>query len=692
MIIKKIKLKNIRSYENLELEFPRGSTLLSGDIGSGKTSILLGLQFALFGLQPGQKGNAILKQGKDEAYVSLDLEVDGNNLVLERTIKKSKSGGISQDTNIITINGAREELSTSEMKNRVISILNYPGEFTKKSNLLYKFTVYTPQEEMKAIIEERPEVRLDTLRHIFGIDRYKRIQENADIFLQKIKESVKMKEVEIREINLLKERLIRETEEKISLAKEVTNLVVEYNLVLKEKEEADEKVASVQKTIEEKQRLDAEIGKEHVSLQAKQDLMVRMEKEISIMQKQISEKLDFSPERIKEISSLLERHKKNLEELNNKYMLLNSEISVINSKKETVFQIREKIAALDSCPTCQQSVGKEHKDKIGKRTQYEIEDLNRELEGKIQEKQKIIKEIENEKKLVKDYEMDKSKLDTDKIKFEHQKQIDTKIKSDMIVLDRTIVEIRDLDEKIRNIKTQLGKFEGIQDVFKRFKEEAEKSNKKARLKEITIAEKRKELQILEKQLDALQKDIKKKEEVRSQVTYLRELQDWLEEKFLSIIIMTEKNVMAKLRTEFSKTFNEWFGMLVPLGLSVRLDEDFTPIITNQDYDIEYDFLSGGERTAVALAYRLALNQVLNSLLSHIKTKDLVILDEPTDGFSAEQLTKMRDIFEQLKSEQMILVSHEQKIEDFVDHVIRIKKDGTSSVEKVSSFNNKNIRY
>ena len=183
MLLKKLKLQNIRSYEELEIKFPKGSVLLAGDIGSGKTSILLGLQFALFGLQPGQKGSSILRQGFDNAYAMLELEVEGEIIVLERTIKKAKNNSISQDSNIITIGEVREELSTSEMKDRVIRILNYPKEFIKKSNLLYKFTVYTPQEEMKSIIQEKPEVRLGTLRHIFGIDRYKRIKENSNIFL-----------------------------------------------------------------------------------------------------------------------------------------------------------------------------------------------------------------------------------------------------------------------------------------------------------------------------------------------------------------------------------------------------------------------------------------------------------------------------------------------------------------------------
>ena len=112
---------------------------------------------------------------------------------------------------------------------------------------------------------------------------------------------------------------------------------------------------------------------------------------------------------------------------------------------------------------------------------------------------------------------------------------------------------------------------------------------------------------------------------------MRNLQDWIEDKFLPLITITEKKVLAKIRVEFSDILSNWFNILVDLPLSIKLDEDFTPIITNQDYEIDYEFLSGGERTAVALAYRLALNQVLNSILSRIKTTDIVVLDEPTDG-------------------------------------------------------------
>jgi len=680
MLFKKLKLKNIRSYENLEIEFPAGSVLLAGDIGAGKTSILLGLQFALLGLQPGQKGASILRQGEDEASARLELEIDGENVILERSIKKSKAGAISQESSVITIGGRQEELSTSEMKDRVVRLLNYPKEFVKKSNLLYKFTVYTPQEEMKAIVQEKPEVRLDTLRHIFGIDRYKRIKENAQVLLQKVKESVKIKEILASELNLLKEKFTMENEKKITLVRETNNLEMERQKIQAQKQTIDEKLASAQKLIEEKREIDSEVSKLKVFSQGKYDLESRMKREMVLMQKQIHARVDFSEERLGAVTELFEKHKRNLEEKSARFLEITTQISVLESRKEQPLKLKDQITSLENCPTCLQSVSQDHKQRIEKTKQFEIEEIDRELEQKIQQKQIIVNDVEKEKELIRGYESDKNQLQQDKIKAEHQRTIETKIKSDAFVLDRTSNEIKELKIQIEELEAKSKTFEQSQENFNRIKDEAQGVGELVRLNEISSATKTKELEILRRRLEELSIEIKNKEKIRGQINYLRTLQDWIQEKFITMINLTEKNVMATLRGEFSQIFSEWFSMLVSESLSVRLDEDFTPIVTNQDYEIEYDFLSGGERTAVALAYRLALNQVLNSMLSRIKTKDIVILDEPTDGFASEQLDKMRDIFEQLKAEQIILVSHEQKIEGFVDHVIRVRKDGTSLIE------------
>lgn len=65
-------------------------------------------------------------------------------------------------------------------------------------------------------------------------------------------------------------------------------------------------------------------------------------------------------------------------------------------------------------------------------------------------------------------------------------------------------------------------------------------------------------------------------------------------------------------------------------------------MTRNTYTQEYGQLSGGERTSIALAYRLAFNTIVREV-SFEKPIDLLILDEPTEGFSKEQLFKLRGV-------------------------------------------------
>lgn len=63
---------------------------------------------------------------------------------------------------------------------------------------------------------------------------------------------------------------------------------------------------------------------------------------------------------------------------------------------------------------------------------------------------------------------------------------------------------------------------------------------------------------------------------------------------------------------------------------VGLDECFARVIHQEGHRMEVDALSGSEKTAVATAYRLALNEFIKRLVD--MDDSLLILDEPTDGF------------------------------------------------------------
>ena len=138
--------------------------------------------------------------------------------------------------------------------------------------------------------------------------------------------------------------------------------------------------------------------------------------------------------------------------------------------------------------------------------------------------------------------------------------------------------------------------------------------------------------------------------------------------------------MVTIYRLFNELFKEWFSILIDdETVYARIDDSFSPIIEQNGYETPFTYLSGGEKTSCALAYRLALNRVINDIIQNIKTKDLLILDEPTDGFSEEQLDKVREVLEKLQLRQTIIVSHESKIESFVRQTIRLKKEGDVSL-------------
>ena len=157
---------------------------------------------------------------------------------------------------------------------------------------------------------------------------------------------------------------------------------------------------------------------------------------------------------------------------------------------------------------------------------------------------------------------------------------------------------------------------------------------------------------------------------------------WFIELFLNLMTTMEKHIMISIHREFSHLLNEWFSILIE-NLDISLDDGFSVTVNQNGYQTDVESLSGGEKTAVALAYRLALNNVVNEVISTVRTKNLLILDEPTDGFSNEQLDRLREVLSQLNLRQTIIVSHEPKLESYVQSIIRIiKEDGVSRVTSI----------
>ncbi len=685
MKFKKIILDNIRSYTHEEITIPDGATLFAGDIGSGKTSILLAIEFALFGLQPGQRGSSLLKNGKDEGGVKLEIEIEGKQILLERTLTRGKT--ISQDVAAITIDGDRREISVTELKNEVLNLLNYPLEFSKKQNVLYRFTVYTPQESMKEIILDDPESRMNTLRHIFGVDKYKKILENAQIIVQKIKEEKKMHEVLSSQLDVNKEQKNIKEQELIS-KKDALSV---FEKVLHEKKfltlEQKQGIVEIEKKIEEKKQLQQEIEKTQLVISGKLEKINEnnnLSKELGNAIEEFK-KIKFEQKEIIEIENKISEKTLEKNKVQERVVHLLTQINSLNLKNQDHEKIKSNLARIDLCPTCLQDVDAVYKSNVLNKIENHLSENSNLLKNLTLEK-----EIESKKVFEIDLEINKGykrvnelKILAEREKGMHEKEArKDELLKNIQSLERDISLLKDHLLHLKNVVLDFSKFDTQYVLKKKEFEEVERAERKA---EIQCAELKKEIEVLTRLLEDLNQRILHMEEIKKKAHYFASLENWLTKQFMPLVSGIERNTMVTLKNEFSKYFAEWFNMLVTESFSVRVSDDFTPIIEQKDFEIDYAYLSGGERTAIALAYRLALNQVINSLLSKIKTRGTIILDEPTDGFSEAQLDKMREILAELNVEQVILVSHEQKIEGFVENVIRFKKEhGVSQIENFDS--------
>jgi len=680
MLLKSIKLNNVRSYLDQKIDFPIGSLLLSGDIGSGKSTILLAVEFALFGSKPSElPASSLLRHGKNEGSVELSFELEGKNIIIKRNLKKGKNG-IKQEVGHVITGGIKKELSPVEMKSQIFDLLGYPKDLVAKGkDLIYRYTVYTPQEEMKRILAEDTDTRLNTLRKVFNIDKYKKIRENSSIFLRSVKEKRK-------EFGGFISDLEEKKKELEQIKKEISDLDEKIKIIMPKVEKAKEDVNKKRKKIsvyEDKVNelnklrndstiLDSDLNNIIKNHNKNNNDIERLIKQITELENNLGKEEIIDSAVIKEKVQNLEY---NLKKLNEELENIKQKLNEYGINKDKAEEIIDTVSKMEKCPLCLQNVEHEHKNSI---KDWEIRNIiEAEQNIKVYSEKEIeirykLDSVEKEREVLRESE---SKIELIKLKMQNikeKKQEKEDLEKGQIKIKEKIGEINTRKTEVNN---QIDGRKNVEEDYKIVKAQLDialEEEKKLDIEKVTLEKEKESSNRISKNLE---EEIEKKSKAKEKLNYLVEMQNWLENYFANLMITIERHVMLQIYREFNELFKTWFNVLIEdETISVRLDDEFTPIIEQNGYETYVENLSGGEKTAVALSYRLALNKVINDIVTDIKTKDILMLDEPTDGFSSEQLDKVRDVLDQLNMQQVVIVSHESKIESFVDNVIKVGKE------------------
>ena len=239
-------------------------------------------------------------------------------------------------------------------------------------------------------------------------------------------------------------------------------------------------------------------------------------------------------------------------------------------------------------------------------------------------------------------------------------------------------EISDLDEKLNNKSKSFSSLGDVDDVLRKAEKDEETILSSIETLKENLSTKKERIKNLKEEIKRIKEEISEAEKAQEKYEKFSNCSNWLKDFFIPTLEQVEKQVLRSIQHNFNSIYQNWFSVLIddPTKQS-RIDEDFTPLIEQDGYEQNIEYLSGGEKTSIALSYRLTLNSMIRQETESLKS-NLLILDEPTDGFSKTQLSKVRTVLQQLQSQQIILVSHEKELETYVDNIFYISKDGGTS--------------
>ena len=814
MILESLYLKNIRSYKEVDIDLLNGISLFEGDVGSGKSTILMAIEFAFFGLG-NQRGESLLRKDETIGEVVLNFEVEGESGIIKRTLKRSDlNGKVSQGKGTLYWDGNKLELAPAELKEMVLDIIDFKEDVNPRANShIFRYAVYTPQEEMKEIINQRPDQRMQTLRKAFGIEEYKIAAENANVLIKELKEegsylSGKLEryeeiEKEIEELNITnqeKDGILEELyDKKIHLQSsysEIKDQIKEFNDLNIERNKFE---------VDKKGKIDLKIINEEAQAKANKKLKsdknyekMVLEKRIRDLEKwddveetsgeELKKQVDYCNSILKDKKKLeinkeiLERElhnklsemdkyanasttslgtekkkaEKKIENIENEIIQKEEELTEINGylnastyEIEQLDEQMENIESLESqCPLClseitgekkkemikglKDSLKKQEKEqiklsknldqvrhdiKVGKKELAEVrerytdfknlEEIGKErdgIENKIEEAverlegyklpmvelgdktngfetlEDYIKHLNDQLMNLKNVEQNKKHLEDARADLKRIKKNVEKGEKEVKTLEKEGLkleeEIEEIKELIMQVEEQMKEYKEIERNHEVVELELNNVNDEI-TKHSTI------VKTNEERMTRLNKNLEELQQAKEQQRFMEEYKIWLKDYFIDAVKLIEKNILSEIYFEFNNTFREWFNVLVgDETKTAHLDIEFSPIVEQGGIEQDISYLSGGEKTSIALAYRLALNKIVKRVSVGMET-NLLILDEPTDGLSKEQLMKLREILDNMDCSQIIMVSHERELEGFADNIIHVKKEnGISRIEEM----------
>jgi exonuclease SbcC len=699
--IKNVELENIRSHVKSKIQFGNGFNCLVGGVGCGKSSVLYAIDFALFGDPIGRSFEYLLREGADACKVTLQFVHAGKTYTLTRALRR-RGKSISQDT---------EQLKLYEDKKLVASVKSGAvaeqlKAITGLDKEIFREIVWVRQEQLKELLNMRPRERQKRLDELFGLSDYEAAWSNM-LGVQKEYEGEKKvyeRDLDILGMDKLQAEYHQSVEEFSQIEGEIENLKKQIAEAERTLNEATAKLQS----LEELKRQTEELMRKETELQTHianiEDACGRLANEIEQKDRFINgltEQLKTLETQEKSQREALQKlglnPQQTTEELRKYLLTIEEQMRSIGGEQEAVKKEmsnnQRRISSLKAeskCPLCLQSLNEDYKTNLMERLSQE----NSEQEKRLTELQANLDELENLHNVVSQVVLTLQTL-APKI-VDLQKRIAEEQQS----LERLSTEFeekqrqeKDYREQLSAIRTEIGKFDLTQlELARKLRDEAfvrfSELKNNLELKETRKRDIAARIEEVKQRLDNAQRKMERMEKIGK----LLEIISGIRSAYRSIQPRLRSEFVAYLQRMVQQVLDDLVGPAGPT-LMAKIDETYTPIVQSEEgFKRETSYISGGERTLLAFAYRLGLGQlIMQSRTGH--GLYILFLDEPTESLGREDgsIDRLAEAISRLKAiEQIIAVTHSEAFAEKAEHVIRVKKENNVSRVSVEGVTQKFI--
>jgi DNA repair protein SbcC/Rad50 len=685
-MINGIKMHNFISHTNTTLMLNKGITIFVGHNGSGKSSVIDAMTFALFGEHTRRSNKNLIRRGSSSSSVHLNFSIGSREYSAYRELGVSGQS-IAAKFDLVSDAGnpIRRPIVFGERKQFGESMSVEAAKVLGMDYKKLKVAAIIQQGELIKIIESQPKEFKELLNSLIGIDRldlaYQTMHDVIDGFRERLREQnggFDDKQIES----------IRKTiEQKRVNLYDVKRLLTQLE---NQRNDIDRKMHFIEKEIE---RL------EPLILQARELQVIENSLVNYVNKKRECIATDIVKfERITKEASDLIQIVSEKEAVRINLQMITSEAEdlqqrIINNEGEFgklkgLLECSRRLEIRDGkCPICNSAV-----DTINKI--FDINYIQSKMKMKMDERAMLFEErasLKKEESTLEEKErriVAAEKFLTSNCIANHQDIIRLKEellqkKNDLSKLPKTIVKVGEdaghlgIDDFSKSLVVKINK------LREQVKELKLQDYTDAKLKRTKLSN---ELIEITTKIGAAQRSIQEvTQTIDTSNRILIDLQHAAEyinklDNIRSVVFNRDGHVGLSLRSWALKMISmkaSDYAAMFNIGISrielIEKARDVGAICYGRYGEIDMDSLSGGERVAVALALRLAIAYMMGS-----NKLDFIILDEPTAHLDEERRKSLLNIISEVFKNgigplsQILIITHDAEIleDSEVDRIYR----------------------